>query len=265
MPYIDVNNARLQYLEQGSGADKFIFGHGTMISSNIWKDFYFPYLPEKWHTLAPDFRGHGASNGVKSGCNFVQMADDIAEIIRLKNLGKVIYIGLSMGGGVGLQLALRHPELLKGLVLISTVTGLGPLGNVAFIKLGRYTAGQRWLLRIGMRSASTHKPTPEALEKVVDEAMQVSSATLAEYLSSTNKIEGFERLKDLRLPILLLVGLKDNVIPVKQQLLLGETIPGCKVITDADHGHALCAEKPEWVLDKIREFVVEIDNWHILH
>jgi 3-oxoadipate enol-lactonase len=259
LPYIEVNGARLFYLEQGSGDITVIFGHGTLISSNIWRDFYFPSLPAEWHALAPDFRGHGGSNGVKTGCNFVQMAEDIAEIIRQKELGKVVYIGLSMGGGVGLQLALSHPELLRGLVLLSPVTGLGPLGNPAFTKLGAYMAGKRWLLRMGMQAVSTKKTTSAALDKVVDEAMQVGKETLCEYLSHANKIVGIENLSELNLQVLLMIGLKDKVISLKQQLKLGELIPHCRVVTDADSGHALCAEKPEWVLSLIKDFISKAD------
>ncbi|MCB5246494.1 MAG: alpha/beta hydrolase [Candidatus Cloacimonetes bacterium] len=258
MPFMNVNGVRLHYLEHGSGPVNIVFGHGTLISSNIWRDFYFPRLPEDWHALAPDFRGHGSSNSVKTGCNFVQMADDIASMIQVMGLGKVTYTGLSMGGGVGLQLALRHPELLRGLVLISPVTGLGPLGNIVFTKLGKFMAGKRWLLRIGMRSAATIKPSPEALEKVVDEAIRVGPETLAEYLSSANRMEGIERLQELAIPVLLLIGLKDRVIPVRQQLTLGRMIPNCRVEVHSGRGHALCAEEPEWVWERVLGFVASL-------
>jgi 3-oxoadipate enol-lactonase len=260
MPYLEVNNVHLFYLEHGSGGTAVIFGHGTFISSNIWRDFFFPHIPENWRVIAPDFRGHGASNSVQNGCNFVQMAEDVAEIIRLKKLGKVVYVGLSMGGGVGLQLALNNPELLQGLVLISTVTGLGPLGNPIFTKFGPYMSGKRWLLRLGMRTVSSRKPTRKALNLVVDEAMQVTSQTLREYVSSGNRIVGAEHINEIKLPVLLFVGLKDKVIPVQQQLQLGKTLTNCRVVTDPEAGHALCAEKPEWVLKCVTEFVSSLQE-----
>jgi pimeloyl-ACP methyl ester carboxylesterase len=260
MPYIQVGQANLFYLEQGIGDTVVVFGHGTLICSNIWRDFYFPNVPESWRVLAPDFRGHGASNAVISGCNFVRMAEDITQIVKQKQLGKVIYIGLSMGGGVGLQLALNHPEILRGLVLISPVTGLGPLGNPLFLKLGPHMAGKRWLLRLGMRNASTRKPTKQELDAVVEEAMLVSSPTLREYLSPGNRIEGVERISEINIPVLMMVGLKDRVIPVKQQLLLGKAIPNCTLVSHPDFGHALCAENPEWVLGHIQEFVFGLEK-----
>lgn len=258
MPFITVNGAKLFYLEKGSGPLTLFFGHGTLISSNIWRDFYFPLLPAEWHALAPDFRGHGASNAVRTGCNFVRMAEDVAAMIQAKNLGRVVYVGLSMGGGVGLQLALSHPELLRGLVLLSPVTGLGPLGNPAFSWLGKYMAGKRWLLRLGMSSASTRRPSPAALDKVVEEALLVRSQTLREYLAPGNRFQGIERLSQLKVPALLLIGLRDRVIPVKQQLLLGRSIPGCEVHASPEHGHALAAENPEWVLARMRKFVAKL-------
>lgn len=255
---IVVNNFRLHYLEQGNGDTTLFFGHGTLISSNIWRDFYFPILPQDWHAIAADFRGHGASASVKTGCNFIQMADDVAAMVKELKLGKIIYVGLSMGGGVGLQLALSHPEILKGLVLISTVTGLGPLGNPAFLHFGKYTAGKKALLRYGLKSASTRKPDPVALEKVVDEAMLVSKQTLTEYLSPFNKIACIDKLPDIKIPVLLLIGLMDKVIPVKQQLLLSKTIPGCQCFTYKDCGHALAAENPTQIVTKLTDFINNI-------
>ncbi len=54
MPYLEANQAELFYLEQGSGPIAAVFGHGTLISSNIWRDFYFPRLPKDWHALCAE-------------------------------------------------------------------------------------------------------------------------------------------------------------------------------------------------------------------
>jgi 3-oxoadipate enol-lactonase len=257
MPLLRVNEGELYYIEQGSGAVSVVFGHGTLISSAIWRDFYFKQLPPNWHALAIDFRGHGGSYTVR-GCTFVQMAEDIVALARARNLGRFVYIGLSMGGGVGLQLALSRPELLRGLILLSPVTGLGSLGNLGFRLFGHLAAGRRWLLRAGLRAASTRPPSREELDRVVEEAVVVSQETLKEYLGRKNVIEGTDRLASLNVPTLVLIGAKDSVIPVAQQERLAATIPGCRKVVFPNDGHALTAEKPTEVLAELRRFIDDL-------
>jgi pimeloyl-ACP methyl ester carboxylesterase len=255
MPIFHTADADLHYEQHGCGDVPFVFGHGTLISAAIWRDLYFPLLPPEWRAYALDFRGHGESRGAQRGCTFVRMAEDVRLLAQELDLGRFIYVGLSMGGGVGLQLALRHPDLLRGLVLLSPVTGLGPIGNPAFRCLGTLMAGRRWLLRPALAAAATRRPSREELERVVDQAVVVTRTTLREYLSRDNRIEGIERLASLRVPTLLVIGGRDRVIPVAQQERLGEILPNCTTIELADEGHAAAAEVPARILHEIRAFV----------
>ena len=121
-------------------------------------------------------------------------------------------------------------------------------------------AGKRWLLKIGMKMAASKKTDNQALDKVVDEAMLVQSETLAEYLSPHNVIEGAGKLSQLDLPVLLLAGHKDKVIPMQQQIQLSKTLPRCQFVTYPEYGHALCAEASEDVINKTRLFVQELKD-----
>src|SRR6185295_16583505 len=84
-----------------------------------------------------DHRGHGGSAVPPGPYTLEQLVDDAARLIREWGRGPVVYIGLSMGGMVGQGLAIRHPELVKALVLANTTA--------------RYpqAAGAMWLQRIG--------------------------------------------------------------------------------------------------------------------
>jgi 3-oxoadipate enol-lactonase len=255
VPTLNANGADLYYVEHGSAGAPIVFGHGTLISSAIWQNLYFPLLPPEWHAYALDFRGHGRSCTAERGCTFAQMAEDVRSLALQLGLGRFVYVGLSMGGGVGLQLALRYPELLRGMVLVSSVTGLGPLGNPAFRLLGPLMAGRKRLLRMALSAASTRRPSREDLETVVDEAAVVTKATLREYLARNNRIEGIERLASLPVPTLVLIGARDSVIPAAQQERLAEILPNCRKVVFADEGHAAAAESPARVLAEIRSFV----------
>jgi pimeloyl-ACP methyl ester carboxylesterase len=186
------------------------------------------------------------------------MAEDVHALAEALGLGRFVYVGHSMGGGVGVQLALSHPGALRGLVLVSSVTGMGPLGSAAVCFVGRLMARRRWLLRMMIKSMSVRRPEPGVLEGVVDEAMQVSPATLREYLSPTNRIVGVERLASLTVPTLVLIGSRDTVIPVEQQHRLAATIPGCRKVVFEAEGHVAAAERPDLTFREIERFVAEI-------
>jgi 3-oxoadipate enol-lactonase len=255
MPIFHTGAADLHYEQHGRGDVPLIFGHGTLISSAIWRDLYFPLLPPEWRAYALDFRGHGASRGAQGDCTFVQMAEDIRVLAQELALGSFVYVGLSMGGGVGLQLALSHPDLLRGLVLLSPVTGLGPIGSPAFRLVGPLMAGRRFLLRLALAAAATRRPTRDELDRVVDQAVVVTRTTLRSYLSSRNRIEGIELLASLRVPTLLVIGGRDRVIPVSQQKRLGDILPNCKTVVLPEEGHAAAAEVPARLVDEIRSFM----------
>lgn len=258
MPTLTVNGAALHYVEHGSGSLPVVFGHGTLISSAIWQNLYFPLLPPEWRAYALDFRGHGCSASVQRGCTFVQMAEDVRALAQHLSLPPMVYVGLSMGGGVGLQLALRHPEIVRALVLISSVTGLGPLGNAGFRLLGPWMAGRRRLLRLALSLAATQRPSPADLDRVVEEAAVVSRTTLREYLGPSNRIEGVERLSSLAVPTLVVIGARDRVIPPAEQERLADLLPQARKLILPDLGHAAAAEAPARVLAAMRAFVEDL-------
>ena len=127
MPKLQINTVELHYEEHGTGAKPIIFVHGFLLSSTMWQDFYMAHLPEPYRAYAIDVRGHGQSHHIKQGCNLVQLADDVYQFAQRLQLGKFVYAGVSMGGAIGVQLALDRPEALHALILMNP--GLGSIAT----------------------------------------------------------------------------------------------------------------------------------------
>ncbi|MBV5324898.1 MAG: alpha/beta fold hydrolase, partial [Rhodospirillaceae bacterium] len=72
--------------------------------------------------IAYDHRGHGGSEAPQGPYSMADLADDAAQLMRELDTGPVVWLGLSMGGMVGQELALRHPSLLRALVLANTTS-----------------------------------------------------------------------------------------------------------------------------------------------
>jgi pimeloyl-ACP methyl ester carboxylesterase len=259
MPRISVNNVELYYEKHGAGAQPVVFVHGFLLSSRMWHDLYISRLPERYHAYAIDMRGHGQSHHVKDGCNLVQMADDVYRFVQQLQLGTVRYVGVSMGGAIGLQLALDHPEVLKALVLMnpglgSTVSGFYRL----FAPLLPLMAGNRWFLTALVKSMMTRSLPEGWLQAFLEQATLVSRHTWAEYGRNDNRIHSLDRLRQFGAPTLVMIGGKDRILPLDVQHQIAETIPNAQKVVFEDEGHGMVGEAPERVFGAMRSFLDEL-------
>ena len=258
MSKIKTNNVELYYEEHGSGSEPIVFVHGFLVSSKMWHDLYISRLPAKYHAYAMDMRGHGQSNQIKQGCNLVQLADDVYQFSQQLQLAPFLYVGVSMGGGVGVQLALDHPEVLKGLVLMNTVTGFGVHGPLLNMALFRLMAGKRWFLKMMLKSAFNRPPSDNTMQLFLNEAMLVSKETFTEWTHTNNRIQHFERLSHVKVPTLVMIGDNDTEIPVDGQHRLAETLPKAKKVVFEGEGHMMGAEIPEDVFIVMNAFLEKL-------
>lgn len=256
MPTITIDNSEFHYLEHGTGSIPIIFVHGLLLSSNMWRGYYFEALPDKYHAYALDMRGHGRSSHV-DGCTIRTMADDVYRFARQLNLDTFVYAGVSMGGGVGIQLALDHPDMLRALVLLSPVTGFGPSGALMFRLLGHFIAQKRWLMRIMLKRMCIRTPPKDKLESVLDDTVLVRPSVLREFVDDKQPISGVDRLGSLKVPTCVIFGDKDTAVPANQQNRLADTIPNARKILYPGEGHLVVAERQKDVWEDVLAFLEE--------
>lgn len=91
--------------------------HGLASTSHIW-DLVAPRLAPRFRVVAYDQRGHGLSGKPSSGYGFDRMCADAVEVIRAERLVRPVVVGHSWGANVALELAVRRPGLVAGIVLV---------------------------------------------------------------------------------------------------------------------------------------------------
>lgn len=115
-----VNGIMLAFREEGDpGAPALVLLHGRTADHNDWNGFT-QHFAARYHVIAPDLRGHGAS-GHPGEYPIPAMADDIAALLAQLGIERATLVGHSLGGAVAYHLAIRHPGLLQRLVLEDAV------------------------------------------------------------------------------------------------------------------------------------------------
>jgi pimeloyl-ACP methyl ester carboxylesterase len=115
--YADVNGINLYYEIHGQGRPLILL-HGGLMSGEAFGPL-LPALAAKHQVIAVDLQGHGRTADIDRPIDFRLMGDDIAALIEHLKLDKPDIFGFSLGGGVAFQTAVRHPELVGRLVMVS--------------------------------------------------------------------------------------------------------------------------------------------------
>src|SRR5947209_9739270 len=116
--YASVNGLNLYYEMHWSGEPLFLLPGGFMTVEAMGA--IVPQLAATRRVIAVELQGHGHTADIERVLRYESMADDIAALIRHLGLERADIFGFSLGGGVGLQTAIRHPEVVRKLALAST-------------------------------------------------------------------------------------------------------------------------------------------------
>src|SRR5712671_2875164 len=116
--YADVNGIKLYYELHGSGKPLILI-HGGLGAIEMFGP-NLPALAKGRQVIAVDLQGHGRTADIDRPLSVQLMADDIAALIKYLKLDAADIMGYSLGGGVALQTAIRHPEVVRKLVVVST-------------------------------------------------------------------------------------------------------------------------------------------------
>ena len=118
--YAPVNGLELYYEIHGTADQAIILLHGGLGSTDMF-DSIIPTLAQTRRVIAVDLQAHGRTADIDRPLTYEAMADDIAALVDYLELESVEILGYSLGGGVAIQTAIRHPEIVSKLVLVSTV------------------------------------------------------------------------------------------------------------------------------------------------
>jgi pimeloyl-ACP methyl ester carboxylesterase len=210
--------------------------------------------------ITPDNRGTGLSDAPLPPYTMATLADDLAEVVRHAACGPALVVGISLGGMISQHLALRNPDLVRGLVLAATSCGIphgAPPGPSFLVPMLRsFTGDQRAIRRV--RQLLVH---PDSLVRnprlfqAWDHEMQrapVRWQGIAGQLSAAALHSTGFCLGRIRVPTVVIAGRDDRIIPPHNSEILAQRIPGSELVLLEGAGHAFPLERPDALPRAIR-------------
>ncbi|HYV65997.1 MAG TPA: alpha/beta fold hydrolase [Myxococcales bacterium] len=236
---------------------------GLGLSSGAW-DRLPDRLSTRFRVLAFDHRGTGSSGPPRGVCSMAQLAGDALAVLTAESIPAANVFGISMGGMVAQELALRWPERVRALALGATFASFR-----ASEKPSLEASLDLLLLNCGPRFATAERVgrllvsppfRQRALEWLRGDAGQTDSlwAALAQ-LAAVVCHGPEERLRALRVPTLVLSGDADRVVPVENAHRLAALIPGAHLHVLRGAGHAFPLEREEETARLLTEHFGSVD------
>lgn len=264
MPSIDLGSHELWYEDTGDGP-AVLFVHGLFFDHRMW-EAQIEAFQGSHRCIAVDVRCHGSSGCPDTGWDLWDAAEDISALLDHLDLEQVHWVGLSMGGMIGLRFALDHQDRLASLVLLDTsaerearekmhkaMAGLARFGGRPLIRLMMpYVAGQMF--------SKSFKESPEAkpwLDQVEDlEPRRVHAGAMAVF----DRGSLVDRLAEIRVPTMVLVGDRDQATPPQNAETLEKGIPDARRALVPGAGHLSAVERPEYVNRLVGGFLDQVDQ-----
>jgi len=267
---LTIDDIKISYWDEGQGQD-IVLLHGIGSSAENWA-WLMPYLTNQFRLLAPDLPGFGQSDfpaNIKQGTQIDRAAEILRQMIDGFGLHQPIIVGHSMGAGIALEYARRHPNACRGLVLISSM-GFGKEIDLTSRMLALPLVGKllfhptRAIIAQGMASIF-HQPVPEQ-ERLVDITYRYFQRPRAKdyhlaLLRSGLNLAGqqyqftFEGLQQLEIPIMIIWGGHDQLFPITHAYHSHQLLPQAQLHILSDVGHNPPIEAPSQVANLIIDFM----------
>ncbi len=240
----------MAFEDQGQGMAVVLI-HGYPLQRQIWTP-QVAALSQRFRVITPDLRGFGESQPVMGPITMELLANDVHALLQARGVRTAVIGGHSMGGYVALAFARQYPEMLRGLILVNSRASADSEAGRA----GRAAAASR-ARRDGARAiaddmlpkllaAHTLQRQPHLAASVHAMMTAVQPDVLAEaQLGMAARRDSHDVLETLFLPVLIVAGAHDALIPFSEAERMASLVPGARLAALEDSGHLASLEAPD--------------------
>ena len=253
--------AKLDFADEGAGGRPFLLVHGFTGAKEDFTDWLPQLAAAGWHAVAPDNRGHGASEKPDdpAAYSFDALSDDAFGLAdRLwGETSSFVLLGHSMGGMVAQVMALRHPERIAGLVLMDTLHGPLPFVTRDDVEAAIGVVREHGIdgLHAIFEERGSTLDSPAHLRLLAEKPgykefndhkfLATSPVAYASLLRAMfDATDRLDRLRSLTMATLVIVGEQDKPL-VEPSTAMADAIPDAELAVIADAGHSPQFENPD--------------------
>lgn len=226
MPFVEVNGTSIHYQDKGSGLP-ILFLHPPLLEGSNFH-YQLEQLSDHYRIIAMDFQGHGKSGHSSAPVTFSLMARDIRGLLDVLAIPQALICGYSAGGSVALEAMLTFPDRFLGGILLSATSEVSdPLLKSKF-RVALCTTSLHVKRLMTASIAWTNADSPQTYRMLYSNSMTGNIRSYMQYYRSSVNYNCTDRLKEIRVPVLLLYGGKDSLFR-KYANLLKDRLPDAEL------------------------------------
>jgi 3-oxoadipate enol-lactonase len=238
-----------------------VLGPSLGTSTILW-DNAVPTLAAHHRVVAWDLPGHGSSPAATEPFTVADLADAVAHAVRSLGADRVLYAGVSLGGATGLELGLRHPDLVSALAIVASGAQLGSpeawRERAATVRSQSTSAliipsAQRWF------APGSVEREPELSGRLLHSLRDADSESYSLCCEALAAYDVRDRLGDIRMPVVALWGEHDAVAPEEKAEEIAAGVVDGRAEMIAGVAHLPPAEAPAATAAALLRFFESVD------
>ena len=265
MKSVRSGDAEIAYEVEGSGPPLLLL-HPFPVNHEFWKPL-MPALVSRYQLIMPDLRGHGDSAVGEGPATMEKHAHDVLRVLDAEDVGRVVCVGVSIGGYALFEFWRRFRGRVAGMVLSNTKAS----ADTPEARAGRLQAANDVLERgtepffQGMIQKVLGETTRRTRQDLVDGALQMMHKMSAEDIAQVQRgmagrPDSMDILKTINVPVLLMTGDEDPMTGVTEARAMLEQISGSEMKVIPRAGHYAAWEQPSEAGRILRQFADSING-----
>jgi len=218
-----------------------LFLHGIRGNRRNWNPQLDAFSAEGFAAAAWDARGYGESDDYKGALQFDHFGGDVMRVAEHFSAKKMHLVGLSMGGRIARNVALRFPERLLSLTLVSTAPGFDALSPE---QVRRFVTEHHNRTQETLRRLLGSRARKEAFTELADSISRVREESYRKTIVASVAQDRDAPIENIRVPTLVIAGDEDKVYPTRIAREMAQRIPGAELVMMRGAGHLPNLERP---------------------
>ena len=262
MPYAQVNGQRLYYEDTGGTGPAIAFSHGLLMDASMFAPQVQALRQQGWRCIAWDERAHGqTATGSCAPFSYYDSASDLVALLAQLGIERAVLAGMSQGGYLSLRAALRHPQVVRALVLIDTQA----LPEEEHKMAGHQMIVQEWL----QQGLSDERAA--VIEHIILGQGWAGAAhwraqwqrmqpgdLLAAFTTLATRDDISGEIHRITAPALVIHGADDQAIDIERARAMAASLPAARMVVVPGAGHAPNLTHPQPVNAALLEFLQQL-------